>query len=80
MIAAPPRRTWLGYTLGYRIAGDWLALVPVPDGDAWISVPPSVVLAAARDGVLAEDKRREVRLPPDPDGPRGWNAILRRHS
>ena len=48
------RPRWFGYTLGYRIAGDWLALVPAPDAAAWVDVAAATVLAAARDGVLAQ--------------------------
>lgn len=47
------RPRWLGYTLGYRIVGDWLATVPTPDGAAWVGVRAEAVLAAARRGVLA---------------------------
>ena len=45
---------WLGYTLGYRIVGDWLAAGPAPDGDTWVNVPADTVLAAARGHTLAE--------------------------
>lgn len=38
---------WLGYTLGYRIVGDWLAANPAPDGETWVNVPADVVLAAS---------------------------------
>lgn len=38
---------WLGYTLGYRIVGDWLAANPVLDGETWVTVPAAVVLAAS---------------------------------
>jgi hypothetical protein len=48
------RPRWLGYTLGYRMVGDWLAAVPTPDGATWVGVSAAVVLAAARNGVLAE--------------------------
>jgi len=44
---------WLGYTLGYRIVGDWLAAGPAPDGDTWVHVPADTVLAAARGHTLA---------------------------
>jgi uncharacterized protein YjaZ len=44
---------WLGYTLGYRIAGDWLAATPGVEGDTWMNVPADAVLQAARTGVLA---------------------------
>ncbi|KST57485.1 hypothetical protein AO398_07825 [Methylobacterium sp. GXS13] len=45
---------WLGYTLGYRIVGDWLAAGAAPDGDTWVNVPADSVLAAARGRTLAE--------------------------
>lgn len=45
---------WLGYTLGYRIVGDWLAAGPAPAGDIWVNVPADTVLAAARGRTLAE--------------------------
>ena len=38
---------WLGYTLGYRIVGDWLAANPEPDGATWVNVPAEAVLAAS---------------------------------
>lgn len=38
---------WLGYTLGYRIVGDWLAANPAPEGETWVNVPADVVLAAS---------------------------------
>jgi hypothetical protein len=44
---------WLGYTLGYQIAGDWLAAAPDVEGDTWVNVPADNVLQAARTGVLA---------------------------
>ncbi|MCJ2060430.1 DUF2268 domain-containing protein [Methylobacterium sp. J-048] len=44
---------WLGYTLGYRIVGDWLGARPAPDGDTWVNVPADAVLAAARARTLA---------------------------
>jgi uncharacterized protein YjaZ len=45
---------WLGYTLGYRIVGDWLAAVPAPDAATWAGVPANTVLAVAREtGILA---------------------------
>ncbi len=47
------RRRWLGYTLGYRIVGDWLAANPNPDGAAWIGVSATKVIEAGRDGILA---------------------------
>lgn len=44
---------WFGYTLGYRIAGDWMRANPDADGDAWVNIPAEVVLAAARGHTLA---------------------------
>lgn len=44
---------WLGYTLGYRIAGDWVRANPDADGDTWVNVPADAVLAAARGRTLA---------------------------
>ncbi len=41
------RPRWLGYTLGYRIVGKWLADVGAVDGDAWVNVPADAVLAAS---------------------------------
>ena len=41
------RPRWLGYTLGYRIVGDWLDRTPPVDGRNWIDVPAATVLAAA---------------------------------
>jgi hypothetical protein len=43
---------WLAYTLGYRIVGDWLATQTEVDGEVWIGVPATVVLAAARGRTL----------------------------
>ncbi len=37
---------WLGYTLGYRMVGDWLAATPEVDGDTWVNVPAQTVMAA----------------------------------
>ncbi len=37
---------WLGYTLGYRIVGDWLASKPALNGDTRVNVPAETVLAA----------------------------------
>ena len=49
---------WLGYTLGYRIVGDWLAAVPAPDAASWAGVPAETVLAIAREtGILANPGR-----------------------
>lgn len=45
---------WLGYTLGYRIVGNWLEAGAAPDGDTWVNVPADAVLAAARGRTLAE--------------------------
>lgn len=41
------RPRWLGYTLGFQLVGRWLALAGVPQGDAWVNVPATTVLAAA---------------------------------
>jgi uncharacterized protein YjaZ len=38
------RPRWLGYTLGYRVVGDWLAATPDADGDTLVSVPAETVL------------------------------------
>ena len=43
---------WLGYTLGYRIAGNWLETAPDLSGDAWASVSDKDVIAAARGRTL----------------------------
>jgi hypothetical protein len=49
---------WLGYTLGYRIVGDWLSAVPTPDAATWAGVPADAVLAIAREtGILANTGR-----------------------
>jgi hypothetical protein len=49
---------WIGYTLGYRIAGDWLATVPAPDAATWAGVRADAVLAIAREtGILANTGR-----------------------
>ena len=39
---------WLGYTLGFQIVGDWLAVAGPIDCDTWISVPALSVLAHSR--------------------------------
>lgn len=39
------RPRWLGYTLGYELAGQWLAQAGDIDAVAWISVPARTVLA-----------------------------------
>ncbi|KQP62119.1 DUF2268 domain-containing putative Zn-dependent protease [Methylobacterium sp. Leaf112] len=44
---------WYGYTLGYRIAGDWVRANPGADGETWVNVPAEAVLAAARGHTLA---------------------------
>lgn len=41
------RPRWLGYTLGYRIVGKWLADAGAVDGDTWVNVPADAVLAAS---------------------------------
>ncbi|TXN80273.1 DUF2268 domain-containing putative Zn-dependent protease [Methylobacterium sp. WL8] len=43
---------WLGYTLGYRIVGDWLEAGADLSGAAWINVPAHVVIDAARERTL----------------------------
>ena len=48
------RPRWLGYTLGYRIVGDWLASAPKLNGRTWVDIPAETVLTAARYGMLAE--------------------------
>ncbi|WP_375466216.1 DUF2268 domain-containing putative Zn-dependent protease [uncultured Methylobacterium sp.] len=35
---------WLGYTLGYRIVGNWLRAEPSLGGDAWVNVAAHEVL------------------------------------
>ena len=45
--AGGQRPRWLGYTLGYRIVGKWLADVAAVDGDTWVNVPAEAVLAAS---------------------------------
>ena len=47
------RPRWLGYTLGYRIVGDWLAATPAADGDLLVNVAAETVLSAASTGVLS---------------------------
>lgn len=48
------RPRWLGYTLGYRIVGDWMdAAAATIDGDAWINVPAHDVLKAAYGRTLS---------------------------
>lgn len=44
---------WLGYTLGYRIVGDWLKARPVVGAAAWANVAASEVLAEARGHTLS---------------------------
>ena len=41
------RPRWLGYTLGYRLVGKWLAGVGKVDGETWVDVPAGTVLAAS---------------------------------
>jgi hypothetical protein len=43
---------WLGYTLGSRIAGDWVAATPDLAGETWVNVTADMVLAAARGRTL----------------------------
>jgi Predicted Zn-dependent protease (DUF2268) len=47
------RPRWLGYTLGYRVVGDWLAATPEMDGDLLVNVSAETVLTAASKGVLS---------------------------
>ena len=42
------RPRWLGYTMGYAIAGAWLDANGTPDADTWANVPAATVLSAAR--------------------------------
>lgn len=44
---------WLGYTLGYRMVGDWLEAGPDLRGDTWITVPAHEVIKDARGRTLA---------------------------
>lgn len=44
---------WLGYTLGYRIAGDWLGTAPGVGGRTWVDVPAHAVIDAARGHTLS---------------------------
>lgn len=44
---------WLGYTLGYRIVGDWLEANAEIDGETWINVPAHEVIEAARGHTLS---------------------------
>jgi hypothetical protein len=41
---------WLGYTLGYMVAGRWLRTVPEVDGDTMVNVPAAKVLSAWSSG------------------------------
>lgn len=47
------RPRWLGYTLGYRIVGDWLAATPDVSDDLLVNAPAETVLTAASTGVLS---------------------------
>jgi uncharacterized protein YjaZ len=47
------RPRWLGYTLGYRIVADWLAVTPEVDGDLLVNVAAETVLNAAAKGMLS---------------------------
>jgi len=40
---------WLGYTLGYAMAGKWLDRMGEVDGTTWVGVPAGAVLSAAKD-------------------------------
>ena len=44
---------WLGYTLGYRIVGDWLREKADVSGELWVHVNARKVLAAARGHTLS---------------------------
>jgi hypothetical protein len=57
---------WLGYTLGYRIVGEWRAATPEVSGDSWIGVGADVVLAAARRGILSGALNGYAGSPPAP--------------
>ncbi len=46
------RPRWLGYTLGYRMVGDWLAATPEVSGGLWVDVSATEVITAAHLGVL----------------------------
>ena len=46
--AGARRPRWLGYTLGYRIVGEWLAASPEVSGELLVNVPAETVLAAVR--------------------------------
>ncbi|TXN48328.1 hypothetical protein FV232_18940 [Methylobacterium sp. WL30] len=43
---------WLGYTLGYRIVGDWLEADADTGGGAWVDIPAPDVIVAARGRTL----------------------------
>jgi hypothetical protein len=45
--AGDRRPRWLGYTLGYRIVGEWLAMTSEVDADLLVNVAAETVLAAA---------------------------------
>ena len=44
---------WLGYTLGYRIVGDWLATGVDTGCGAWVNIPAHEVIEAARGRTLS---------------------------
>lgn len=44
---------WLGYTLGYRIVGDWLEAASGMGVDTWVDVPAHEVIEAARGRTLS---------------------------
>ena len=50
------RPRWLGYTLGYRMVGEWQAAMPRIDGAEWVDTPAATILATARGHILS--KRR----------------------
>lgn len=47
------RPYWYGYSLGYRLVGDWLVTVPEPTASLWVDVSADSVLAAGRRGILS---------------------------
>lgn len=47
------RPRWLGYTLGYRIVGDWLEAKADIDAAAWVDVPAHEVIKAAYGRTLS---------------------------
>lgn len=47
------RPRWLGYTLGYRLVGRWLAAAGEIDWETWVNVPAQTVLEAGLDPLRA---------------------------